>query len=61
MTLDVKSVSSSPPQPEIACPMCPHNETSAAKMEEHVNRKAFVKDQSFVRSDNFELLKITKK
>ena len=39
LTLDVRS-SASPQQqpPEIACPMCPHKETSAARMEEHVNR-----------------------
>lgn len=41
MTLDVKSAASSAPQPEIACPMCPHKEASAAKMEEHVNRVHF--------------------
>ena len=46
MTLDVKSAASSAPQPEIACPMCPHKEASAAKMEEHVNRGGVEKDHS---------------
>ena len=48
MTLDVKSTSSSsaPPRPEIACPMCPHKEASAAKMEEHVNRGGVETDHS---------------
>ena len=47
LTLDVKSTSSSSaPEPEIACPMCPHKEASAAKMEEHVNRGGVETDHS---------------
>ena len=43
MTLDVRPSVVTPPQklePEVACPMCPHREETAAKMEEHVNREA---------------------
>ena len=57
MTLDVKSAASSAPQPEIACPMCPHKEASAAKMEEHVNRSGVAKDhlEFDIRNCNFNL------
>ena len=44
MTLDVRPSAVTPPQklqPEVACPMCPHREETADKMEEHVNRIHF--------------------